>query len=299
MKQTKNLLDPKSIALLANYRLIARLIIDGFFLGHHRGARHAFSLEYSKHREYYPGDSLKLVDWKLYGRTDRFFVKQFEEETNLEAWLVLDISKSMSYRGKETKVTKLEYASCLAAAFAYLLNDQRDLTGLILFDDRLRKIILPRSSRQQLTYILAELQKLKEGAQSSFDQAARLAASRIKKRGLIILFSDLLAKPDQIEKTLKHFLHKGNELVVFHTLSFEELKFPFKDFSVFEDLETKERILLAPQFLKDEYVGQMRQYLAQIKKIADKLKVTYQLLETTMPFDQALATFLRSREKMI
>ncbi len=297
-EQAHKFLDPKTVSLISNYRLLARLIVDGFFIGQHRGPRHAFSLEYSKHREYYPGDSLKLVDWKLYGKSDRFFVKQFEEETNLETWLLMDISKSMDYQGSEGALTKLRYASYLASALAYLLLGQKDLVGLMLFDQKIRKIIAPSAALRQLNVILREMKTLKAGGVSKFEESARLVASRVKRRGLLVLFSDLLAKPEDVEKTLKQFLHKGNELIVFHLLSFEEVRFPFRKFGYFEDLETKKRILLQPDTFKQEYRKQMELYLETIKKTCRKLRISYQMLQTTTPFDVALRTLLESRAKM-
>ncbi len=298
-EQVQKFLDPKTVSLISNYRLLARLIIDGFFIGHHRGPRHAFSLEYSKHREYNPGDSLKLVDWKLYGKSDRFFVKQFEEETNLEGWLLMDVSRSMSYQGSRAAVTKLQYASYLAAALAYLLLQQKDLVGLVLFDEKLRRVVPPSSASKQLNLILCELKNAKPGGVSQFEDAARLVASRVRKRGLMILFSDLLSAPHQIEKTFKQFLHKCNELMVFHILAPEEIYFPFKRFGYFEDMETKKRILLQPASFREEYCKQVKDYLETIKKICFKLRVSYQMLETTVPYDRAIQTFLETRSRMM
>ncbi len=298
IEQAIKFLDPKTVALVSNYRLMARLMIDGYFMGQHRGPRHAFSLEYSRHREYYPGDPLKLVDWKLYGKSDRYFVKQYEEETNLAAWLVMDISKSMGYQGSRGGVSKMHYACYLAAAISYLLLGQKDLVGLVTFDEQLRKIIKPSSASSQLNIILKELHQLKEGGVSHFVDSAKLVASRIKKRGLIVLFSDLLGQPEEIERTLKTFLHKGSELIVFHTLSFDEMEFPFKRFGYFEDLETKNRVLLQPSFFKEEYIKRIKEYLKAVKQICRKLKVTYQLLQTTTPYDRALTVFLQARSKM-
>jgi len=296
--QARKYLNPETVALVKDFRLLARLIIDGFFLGHHRGPRHAFSLEYSKHRDYYPGDPLKLVDWKLFGKTDRFFVKQYEEETNLQAWLVMDISKSMSYTGEKTTVSKLEYSKFLAAAIAYLLLEQRDLVGMLQFDDRLRKIIRPRSSNSQLTVLLQELKNMQEGGESRFEDAARLAGTHIKKRGLIVLFSDLLVKPEQVETTLKYFLHSGNELIVFHILAYEEIAFPFRRFSQFEDMETRQKVLIQPEYLKKEYARKMEEHLQSLRKVCDKLKVHYLQLETSTPFDEALSKFMQTRARM-
>lgn len=298
LKESRKFLDPKAVARLSNYRLLARLIVEGFYAGLHRGPRHAFSLEYSRHRNYYPGDPLKLVDWKLFGRTEKFFVRQYEEETNLAVWLLVDISQSMVYRGEHTTLTKLRYASYLAAALAYLLQGQGDLAGLILFDDRPRKIIPPSATQKHLNRILCELQNIEAGEKSNFEEAARLVAQRIKKRSLVVLFSDLLARPENVEKTLKYFLRPRSDLVIFQILSFEELKFPFRKFGLFEDLETRSRILMQPEIFQNEYLKQMHHYLGAIKKSASKLRASYEMLETTTPFDRALLTFLESRQKM-
>lgn len=301
MSQTeplKNFLDPKTVSKITDFRLLVRLIVDGFFMGAHRGPKQAFSLEYSKHRDYYPGDPLKRVDWRLFGKTDRHFVKQYEEETNLEAWLVVDISKSMSYQGSRAALSKLRYAACLAGAIAHWLLGQKDLVGLILFDSRVRKIIPPSSTNRQLAILLKELCNLKEGEESQFEHATRHAASRIKRRGLIMLFSDLLTDPDQIEKTLRYFLHRGNELIVFHTLAHEELEFPFKRFGFFEDMETKQKILLQPEYLREEYCKQMKECLERIKKTCMRMKVHYEQIETTTPFDKALMRIVETRKRL-
>ncbi len=294
----QSFLDPKAVAFISNYPLVARLMVDGYFMGHHLGSRHAFSLEYSRHREYYPGDPLKLVDWKLFGKTDRFYVKQYEEETNLAAWLLMDISTSMGYQGSRTSMTKLRYATYLAAALSYLLLSQRDLVGMMLFDDRLRKVIKPSASSKQLHILLRELYRVKEGGLSGFGRAGKHAASRIKKRGLVILFSDLLAQPEEIEKTLKSFLYQHNEMIVFHVLSPDEMTFPFKRFGQFEDMETRQRILLQPDLFKDKYRREMNRYLAEIRSLCRKMRVDYQLLHTDTPYDLAIAAFLNTRMKM-
>jgi len=298
-EKQKNFLDPKTVSLISNYQLLAQLILDSFFVGQHMSRKHAFSLEYSGHRPYFPGDPLKQVDWKYYSRTDKLFVKQSYEETNLTAWIVMDISKSMSYAGSEKGISKLKYASYLASAITFLLVSQQDLVGLLLFDDRIQKAIPPRSSTFQMRHLLKEFQNLKEGGVSQFEHSAKLVANYIKKRSLIILFSDFLGEPKEIEKTLKQFIHKGSELIVFHVLTEEELKFPFEKFSFFEDLETHEKILLQPSSLHDEYQVKMTSFLEQIKKSCANLAITYQLLHTSTPFDESIRQFLKAREVML
>lgn len=296
---SKSVLNPQTVSLVKDFRLAAKLIVDGFLLGIHKGPKQAFSLEYSKHREYQPADPLKIVDWKLHGRTDRLYVKLFEEETNLQSWIFLDVSKSMTYQGRTSALTKLDYSCRLAAALSYLLINQRDLVGLLCFDEVLRKAIPPKSSSIQLTRILKELRSPAPGGISSFEHAARLLSSRVKRKSLIILFSDLLTSPAQMEKTLKLFLNQRSELVIFHVLSDEELKFPFDHFSFFEDLETKQKLLIEPKFLRDEYQKSMMAYLSRIREICGKGKVSYQLLTTSTPFDKGLSTFLQARERFI
>jgi uncharacterized protein (DUF58 family) len=298
LESCRKYLDPESVATLRDYHLLAQLIVDGFFLGMHSGPKPGYSLEYDKHRDYYPGDPLKLIDWKLFGKSDKYSIKQYEEETDLDAWLVVDSSSSMSYQGKRGKVSKFKYASYLAAAFAYLLLKQKDHVGLILFDHQLQKVLFPSAAYRQLGLILKELSQCREGQHSSFDKAASQAASRIKKRGLIVLFSDFLSTPEVIEKTLKKFLHRGSEILVFHVLTHEELHFPFKHLSVFQDMETGNRILLQPAFLQAEYIVRMKQYLEEVKKICHRYRISYQLLETWNSFDVALREFLAKRARM-
>lgn len=291
----RKFLDPKTVAGISDFRLLTKLIVDGFLMGQHRGPHQAISLEYSKHRDYHPGDPLKLIDWKLFARTDRYFVKQFEEETNLKAWLLIDNSRSMSYQGKQTGVSKLHYSVYLAAAITYLLLSQKDMVGAMLFDSRIRKLIPPSSAARQLNILLSEFSKLKGGETSDFVKSAAQVASRIKTRGLLILFTDFLIRPEHVEKTLKRFLIHGNELILFHVLSFEELRFPFRRFGYFQDMETKDRVLLRPDLYKDEYLKQIKIYLETVKDYCRKLKISYLMLETTTPFDKALNLFLKSR----
>ena len=298
LEESRKFLDPQTVSTILNFRLVARLIVDGFLNGLHRGPRHGFSLEYSRHRDYSAGDPLKLIDWKLYGKTDKFFVKQYQEETSLRAWLVMDISRSMSFRGEQSQVSKLQYASYLAAALTYLLLRQNDMAGLLFFDSRIRKIISPSSANRQLNLILHELENIQEGEESNFEEAARFAASCIKKQGLVLIFSDLLDKPEHVEKTLKYFLAHGNEVIVFHILTREELLFPFQKFGFFKDMETDARILLQPSLFREEYLRQMDSYLKALKQACMKLRVSYLLLETTTPFDKALQAFLTSRMKI-
>lgn len=294
----RKFLDPKNAALVRQYDLLARLIVDGYLAGHHRGPRNAFSLEYDKHRDYYPGDAPKSVDWKLYGKTDKLYVKQYEEETNLEAWIVIDISQSMLYSGKIGSITKQQYAFSLAAAFTYALLGQQDHVGLMLFDSRLRTVIAPSASRKQLIHLVQAFHDVPAGRPSDFAAAARLAAGRIHKRALVFLFTDLLTKPEIAEKTLKLFLRRGNDLMLFQILTEEEIRFPFKRFGFFEDMETKNRVLLQPELYHDEYVRKMKQYLESIRAVTQKLKIGYEMMSTITPYDQALKRFFERREKM-
>jgi hypothetical protein len=291
-------LDPKAISVISDYKLLARYIVDGYFSGHHRGPRHAISLDFNKHRDYYPGDPLKMIDWKLYSRTDRFFVKQFEEETNLEMWILIDTSHSMDFTSKSSPLSKLKYATCVAAALAYLAYCQKDSFGLIFFDDRPRKIIPPRSSRQHLDIVLKELQNVRAGNRSDFEQSAKQVAARIKKRGLVLLFTDFLTDPDIVERTLRYFLKQRSELAVFHILTFEELHFPFQRFSFFQDMETKDRVLLQPKLFQKEYVNQIHAYLKTMKRVCGNLKVVYQVQKTSTSFEHALRSFLECRNRI-
>lgn len=276
--------------------LRARLVVEGFITGQHRSPYHGFSVEFSQHRPYMPGDPLKNIDWRVFGRTDKYYVKQYEEETNLKAYILLDCSASMSYASGE--VSKLQYGSYLSAALTYLLLKQRDAVGLLTFDRKINTYIPPRSIQEYLNRILTELDNLEPGGETEIGTTLHLMADRIKRRGLIILISDLFDDEETILGGLKHFRHSGHEVLIFHILDPMEKSFAFKGNLRMKDLETQEKIPLSPEHLKQDYRKQFQKWMTGIENGCRDNKIDYSLFDTSTTFDLALSLFLSKRSKM-
>jgi uncharacterized protein (DUF58 family) len=243
-----------------------------------------------------PGDSLRNIDWKVYGKTDRYFVKEFEEETNLIAYLLLDISGSMGY--SSNGVNKLEYSSYLCAALSYLMLKQRDSVGLVIFDQKIKKYIPPKSTLSHLHNVLRELDKLSPSEPTNISSALHQMAERIKRRGLIILLSDLFDQPEEIISGLKHFRHKKHEVIVFHILDPKERSFAFENEAIFKDLETNEEIMTSPWQIRKEYQERLKELLNRYTLECRESMIDYVLLDTSVPFDRALFSYLNKRQRL-
>lgn len=296
IKSDYKYLQPEVISQLANMDLRARLVVEGFITGLHRSPYHGFSVEFAEHRQYMPGDEFKHIDWKVYAKTDRFYVKQFEEETNLKAYLLLDCSGSMEY--KSTGISKFEYAAYLAAALSYLLVRQRDAVGLVTFDQEIRSFFPPRSVKSYLYELLQHLEKIKPAAKTRISQTLHQMAERIKRRGLIILLSDLMDKPEEILSGLKHFRHRNHEVLVFHILDPTEISFDFNKDAIFEDMETGERLSTQPWHIRREYQQRMHEFIETYQSGCQRQNVDYVLLNTAQSFDRALFEYLVKRKRM-
>ena len=295
-KQYRKFLRPEVVSKLANMTLRARLVVEGFIVGLHRSPYHGFSVEFAEHRQYMPGDEIKHLDWKVYGKTDRFYVKQFEEETNLKSYILLDASGSMGYASNA--ISKLNYASYLAAALTYLMLKQQDSVGLVIFDQKIRKYVPPRSISTYLTLILKELDKVKSSHLTNVSTAFHQLAERIKRRGLIIVLSDLFDEPERVLNGLKHFRHKKHEVIVFHILDPKEQHFDFGGEVIFKDLETGEQILTQPWHIRQDYRQQMQDFLSFYRRQCLENRIDYVLMDTSEPFDKALFEYLIKRKKI-
>ena len=289
-------LDPQFLANIGNLELIARSVVEGFITGLHKSPFHGFSVEFSQHRPYMPGDALRFVDWKVYARTDRYYIKQFEEETNLRSYILLDVSSSMAYQS--TKVSKWMYASYLASALAYLLLHQRDATGLVLFDDRIRLQMPPRSMGSYLRLMLKHIGQAQMGKDTSVGTVLHQIADQFRRRGLIILISDLLDDPEEIIKGLKHFRHDKHEVLVFHILDRQELEFEFNGNVMFKDLESEERVKTQPFFIRQQYRERFRNFLKYYRLETSKNNIDYQQMFTDEPLNIALTKFLSKRRRL-
>lgn len=295
-------LDPAVVSRVSNMELKARLIVEGFIAGMHRSPYHGFSVEFAEYRQYMQGDNLKNLDWKVYGKTDRFYMKVFEEETNLKATILLDKSGSMGFTSQTAKdgnpLDKLGYGSLLAASLAFLMIRQQDAVGLCLFDDRIQALIPHRSVRKHLWFLLENLDRVEPGQQTRISDTLHHIAEQVQRRGLIILISDLMDDPDKVLMGLKHFRHRKHEVIVFHVLDPRELDLDYRDEVEFRDLETDRRVRVEPQFLRKEYAEQVQEWITKLDRGCKGHQIDYNLLTTETPFDQALTAFINKRYRM-
>jgi len=295
-QQVSRYLDPATVGKLQNLELKARLIVEGYIAGLHRSPYHGFSVEFAEYRPYMPGDSIKTIDWKVFAKTDRTYVKVFEEETNLIANLLLDKSGSMGFPVGGT--TKLEYAGMLAASLTYLLVRQQDAVGLCVFDDTVRRLIPHRSVRKQLFQILQTLEGIEPGAKTSISPALHEMAERMNRRGLVVLISDLMDDPEKVLMGLKHFRHRQHEVIVFHVLDPRELDVDYKEEVEFEDMETGEKLRVEPAFLREQFRRDVRAWIDKLERGCRNHQIDYHLLRTDTSFDVALTAFLGKRARM-
>ena len=288
-------LDFDTLGRISNMQLLAKTVVEGFILGLHRSPYRGFSVEFAEYRPYVPGDEIRYLDWKLYGKTDRYYIKQFEEETNLNCHILLDKSGSMSYGSGP--VTKLQYGSYLAASLAYFMMQQRDSTGLVIFDDEIRTLLPARSRLQHLHLMLSELENLRPSGKTSAGKPMHDLAEGVKKRGLIILISDLFDDPRTVLSGLQHFRFLGNDVIVFHIVDKAELEFPFDTITEFIDPETEERILTAPRNVRQHYLKEMEDFYGLYRQGCADLKVDYKLFDTSTPLELALSEYLFQRSR--
>ena len=300
-------LDPVIISQLSNMELRARLIVEGFITGLHKSPYHGFSVEFAEHRPYNPGDELRHVDWKVYAKTDRHYVKQYEEETNLRHYVVLDTSSSMRYR-HTAGVSKLEYGSYLAAALHFMMVKQRDATGLIAFDETIHTLLPPRSTQGYLRRLLAALQRLAEtpedgkrtGAASVLDEVAE----RISRRSLVVVITDLfenIAAHDDLLKSLRHLRYRGHEVLVFHVLESDtERRFQFPDVPMrFRDMETGEEVTLQPSQLRANYAEAVQLFSERFRLRCREFNIDFVEMDTAEPYNTALLAYLNKRRTLI
>jgi uncharacterized protein (DUF58 family) len=289
-------LRPEVVSRLANMELRARLIVEGVIAGLHRSPYHGFSAEFAEYRQYNDGESTKNVDWKVYGKTDRYYVRVFEDETNLKATLLLDRSASMDFKSGE--VSKLTYATLLCAALAYLMIKQRDAVGLAVFDEVITTLTPHRSVRKHLHYLLKTLETVEPGARTRISSTLHEMAERLKRRGLIILASDLMDDPESVMRGLKHFRHRGQEIVVFHVLDPLEMSLDFDGEVTFLDRETGDKLRAQPWFLRAEYRRSILGWTSALERKCKEDSIDYNLVTTETPYDQALVSYLNKRKRL-
>jgi uncharacterized protein (DUF58 family) len=290
----KNYYDPKVLAGISNLYLRARWVVEGMMSGVHRSRAKGFSVEFEEHREYSPGDEIRRIDWKALGKFDRYFIKEYEDETNLRAYLVLDTSASMDYASNG--ITKFDYGCTLAASLAYLILKQQDAAGLVTFSSRVEAFIPPKAKRDYLIQIIHALENRGPAGETNVGKILEDIGGQIKRRGLVILVSDLLDEPEQILKGLRLFRFKGNDVIVFHLLDQAELDLPFDGNILFEDLEAANlKVVADPRSIRNTYREVVQEFINEMRKQCRDSSIDYQLISTSTPLDQALASYLSWR----
>ena len=290
----KNYFDPRVLAGISNLRLRARWVVEGLMSGVHRSRAKGFSVEFEEHREYSPGDEIRRIDWKALGKFDRYFIKEYEDETNLRAYLLVDTSGSMDYASDG--ITKFDYGCTLAASLAYLILRQQDAAGLVTFSDHIEAFIPPKAKRDYLLQILHALENRGPAGETNVGKILEEIAGQIKRRGLVVLVSDLLDEPEKILKGLRLFRFKGNDVIVFHLLDPAELSLPFDGNILFEDLEELNlRVVADPRTIRKTYREVVEEFTSRMRQECHDNIIDYQLISTSTPLDQALASYLSWR----
>ena len=293
------LLDPHTLAGLHGLELRARRIVEGYVAGLHRSPYQGFSNEFAEHREYTPGDDLRYVDWKVFGKTDKVYLKQFEEETTLICYLLLDTSESMRYQGPAAPMSKLNYAQCAAAALAYLVLHQRDSAGLVTFDQDIRQLIRPSSSPTQLKQLLGVMEQTAAGRKTRTGPIFHDLAERLNRRGIVVVLSDLFDDVDSMLAGLKHFRHRRHDVIVLHILDPAEIDFPFQHVTMFKGLEALGEVVTEPRSLRAAYQHEIQSFLKHVRTGCRAQQIDYLQVRTDQPLDIVLSAFLSARKKRI
>jgi uncharacterized protein (DUF58 family) len=290
--------DPKVLARIGNLELVARSVVDGFINGLHRSPYFGASVDFAEHRGYVPGDDIRRVDWRLYARTDRYYIKEYEADSNSNFSVLLDVSKSMGFAGRQNEgMTKLDYARILAGCLTYLVHRQRDRVGLVAFDNEIVEHVPP--SAKHMEVVLHVLNRLTPMRPGSLRAPLHKMAEHFGRRGLLVLISDLYEDPDAVLEAIGPLRFRGNDLIVFHVLDPAEIDFGFDDPSAFEDLESGEQIPIVPTALADQYRSLVQAHITALTERCSANRVDYSLVNTSAPLDHALFTYLSTRERLM
>jgi len=303
MPTAQEYLRPEVIAQVQRLDLRARFVVEGFLAGLHRSPFHGFSVEFSEHRKYVPGDDPRWLDWNVFAKTDRFYVRKYQAETNLDTYLLVDLSGSMDYpplsepERRAGRLRKIDYSICLAAAIGYLMIHQQDAVGLATFDTRVRYFLPPRCKRSHLMTILGELASVRPHGSTGLADALHDVADRVRKRGLMILFSDLLAEVDPVVEALHHLRFRGHDLIIFHVLSEEEALFPFRGPRRFVDVEGDTQVDADAAAIRAAYLEELGRFIERYRDEAAGARADFVSVHTGMTFDKALTRFLIDRQR--
>jgi len=298
-----HLLVPEALAKIHRLELIARGVVEGFVSGRHKSPYKGFSVEFAEHRQYVPGDDIRDLDWRVYGKCDRYYIKQYIEETNVRTTILLDASGSMKYAGDSTAnfdgkpVSKFRYGQLLAASLSHLMIHQQDACGLVTFDTKIRRYIPPRSRVNHLQVILQELVDTMPGEETAIAPIFHDIAERIHRRGMVIIISDLFGDVEEILRALHHFRYRKHEVILLHLMADEELTFPFNQWSIFKDLEMEGRnVQLDPRAVRAEYLDRVRRFIKRIELGCGQMDIDYVPMTTAKGFDVALTQYLAGRK---
>jgi len=298
VEQPKNrFIDPKVLMKIQNLELVARSVVEGFVQGLHRSPYLGFSVDFAAYRQYMPGDEIRRIDWNVFSRSDKLYVKLYEGETNTRVLILLDISGSMNYGSGDIK--KIDYARIVAACLSYFAYHQRDGVGLLTFDSQIRSHVPPGRRRGQLLTILSEIDRIQPSELTEFRKPLRFLAEYLTRRGVIVLISDLYDEPENILAGLKVLRSKGNDIIVFHIMDNFELTFPFEDMAQFEDMETKRKLHVIPEYLRNQYLVILKDHMERLRKELSGTRIDYCLMDTSKPLDAGLFTYLAARSKSI
>lgn len=294
-RQKPGLIRPEELVRIKDLFLVARGVVEGFISGHHKSPYKGFSLEFAEHRKYTYGDEIRHIDWKVYGRTSRYYVKLFESETNMRVYICLDTSRSMEFG--QPGNTKLRYSACLSAALAYLISRQQDLAGLVTFSDKINNILPPGNSSAHVRKLIGILSSLEGSGPTGTAASLMSVAEKVRRRCLFVIVSDLLDNTDEIVNALGYLRNKKHELIVFHVLDNAELMFPFKGMTTFVNMEEDSQITVDPVALRKDYLEAVEAFKKQLKTRLLKINADYVPVNTLMPFEYILSSYLTARQK--
>ena len=287
--------DPSVLGRIANLELLARTVVEGFISGLHRSPYLGRSVDFAEHRPYMPGDDIRRIDWRLFARTDRFYLKEFEADTNTDFTLLLDISRSMSFRSNG--VSKLDYARYLGACLAYFSHKQRDRVGLVTFNDKIVDFVPPRA--KHLDMVLDTIDRAQPGGTSDLGKPLFKVAEALIRRGIIVLISDLYDEPSTVLDAIKGLRYKGNDLIVFHILDPAEIRFPYDESANYQDLETGESIPVVPDYLREQYRKLVSEHIERLTRVLGDNRIDYAMFDTSIQLDFALFNYLSNRQRIV
>ncbi len=294
MSTAEQYLKPEVINQIKRLDLRAQFVVKGFLQGLHASPFHGFSVEFSEHRKYTPGDDPKDIDWLVYAKTDKYYVKKFEAETNITGYLVMDMSRSMGYTYRQ-ELTKFDYSICLAAALCYLMVHQQDPVGLITFDEKVRNSLAPKARRAHLGNVLSMLANLKPKGETDVAHSLTQVAAMLRHASLVMIFSDLLCDPEPVVEALYRLRHGGHDVILFHVLDEAEVQFPFEGMVEFEDPETNRRLSLDASGFRHDYLAEIESFRDTYRRECSQGRIDYVPLDTSMQFDKALTGYLAGR----